>query len=95
MARCSSAVRPEVPLVSTWQDVAFTQPVVGWHELATLVASKSLPPHPSSNALRIAFWAGSIPLRAVRYGQLIIFDGARVNAWVRRGGYRPRRESAR
>lgn len=68
-------VRPAIPLVSTWQEVAFTQPIVGWHELAAYVASKTPLPHRSPNCLRLAFWAGGIPLRAVRYGQRIVFDG--------------------
>lgn len=90
-----SVRRPVVPSVSTWQEISFKQPLVGWQELASRVESTSPPPHPSPNALRLAFWAGNIPLRAVRYGQQMVFDGARVKVWIKRGGYRPKRRGAR
>ena len=90
-----SVVRPVVPAVSAWQDVPYDKPVVGWQELACRVGSTSPPPHPSPNALRLAFWAGSIPLSAVRYGQQIVFDGTEVDIWIERGGYRPKRGSIR
>lgn len=90
-----SAARPVVPSVPVWQEISFKQPLVGWQELASRVESTSPPPHPSPNALRLAFWAGNIPLRAIRYGQQIVFDGAEVDIWIRRGGYQPQRRGGR
>lgn len=90
-----SAARPVVPSVSVWQEISFKQHIVGWQELASRVEATSPPPHPSPNALRLAFWAGNIPLCAIRYGQQIVFDSAAVNVWIKRGGYRPKRRGGR
>lgn len=89
--RAYSQVRPVVPAVAEWQQIPFKKSIVGWHELASHAILHALPPHHSPNALRLAFWAGHIPLRAVRYGQQIVFDRANANAWLKRGGYQPRR----
>lgn len=90
-----SVRRPVVPSVPTWQEISFKQLLVGWQELASHVEATSPPPHPSPNALRLAFWAGNIPVRAIRYGQQIVFDGAGVDVWIKHGGYQPKRRGAR
>ena len=80
-----SATPPVVHSVSTWQEIKFSRPIVGWRELAFYIAGKNRAPHLTPNALRLAFWAGRIPFRAVRHGQKMIFDRKSADAFVRGG----------
>lgn len=78
------AIRPFVPAVPAWEAIKFKKIIVGWSDLAAFVARHSSPPHLSSDALRLRYWSGRIPLRAVRCGQHIVFDRTTVEAFVRR-----------
>jgi hypothetical protein len=74
---------PVVPSVHTWQEVPFRRPLVGWRELAAHMGSRSHEAQPTADCLRVAFWAGRIPVRAVRYGQKIVFDRTSADAFLR------------
>lgn len=79
-------VLPVVPTVTAWNEVTFIQPLFGWNELAAYMAAKSSAPCRSANAYRLAFWAGRISIRAVHYGQRIVFDRKSVDSWINLNG---------
>jgi hypothetical protein len=84
MAR-KSAAPPVVHSVSNWQEIKFSRPIVGWRELTFYLASKNRAPHLTPNSLRLAFWAGRVPVRAVRHGQKMVFDRKSADAFARGG----------